>query len=225
MVRVDQIVDFGESDLVELFHAACSVEVDHHAPEVEYDIFDSLQHGGLFRNVVMVYRQLSGRMYRAGPGFEFQWCFSLKLMTDFFRLQELFGSGLVLTHRCPAVVVYPSDVPVTSFVCSVCFRLFVRWQLFRMCCRGFYRRNSGLGFGDRGCGLGGLRRCCRRSGRFGICRFLRSSGLRELYRRLFRCSRNEDFRRRGSRCIRCFRIGRPLSSKCFLTISFKANRP
>ena len=74
-----------------------------------------------------------------------------------------------------------------------------------MCCRGFYRRNSGLGFGDRSLGLGGLRRCCRRSGRFGSRRFLRSSGLRELYRRLFRYSR-EDFRRRGSRCIRCFRI-------------------
>lgn len=70
---------------------------------------------------------------------------------------------------------------------------------------GFYRRNSGLGFGDRSLGLGGLRRCCRRSGRFGSRRFLRSSGLRELYRRLFRYSR-EDFRRRGSRCIRCFRI-------------------
>lgn len=42
MVRVDQIVDFGESDLVEFLHAACSVEVDHHAPEIEYDIFDSL---------------------------------------------------------------------------------------------------------------------------------------------------------------------------------------
>ena len=79
-----------------------------------------------------------------------------------------------------------------------------------MCCRGFYRCNSGLGFGDRSLGLGGLRRCCRRSGRFGICRFLRSSGLRELYRRLFRYSR-EDFRRRGSRCIRCFRIARRIA--------------
>ena len=140
-------------------------------------------------------------------------------MTDFSRLQELFGSGLVLTHRCPAVVVYPSDVPVTSFVCSVCFRLFVRWQLFRMCCRGFYRCNSGLGFGDRGCGLGGLRRCCRRSGRFGICRFLRSSGLCGLYCCLFRCSRNEDFRRRGSRCIRCFRIGRRIAVRYVDTLS------
>ena len=128
MVRVDQIVDFGESDLVEFLHAACSVEVDHHAPEIEYDIFDSLQHVGLFRSVVMACRQLSGRMHRAGPGFGFQRCSSLKFPTDFSRLQELFGGGLVLSTvvplswfvrpTCPLRRLFVRSVSGYSFVCS-----------------------------------------------------------------------------------------------------------
>lgn len=51
-------------------------------------------------------------------------------------------------------MVCPSDVPVTSFVCSVCFRLFVRLQALPDVLSGFYRRNSGLGFGDRSLGSG-----------------------------------------------------------------------
>mgnify|MGYP000482502528 CR=1 FL=1 len=67
-------------------------------------------------------------MHRAGPGFGFQRCSSLKFPTDFSRLQELFGGGLVLSTvvplswfvrpTCPLRRLFVRSVSGYSFVCS-----------------------------------------------------------------------------------------------------------